>query len=577
MALVPDLIDRLRALQSGRGPWETHWRDIATYALPDAERFDTALSGGRPSSIDAVVSTPVAAERGRAIYDTTSLWAIDRGAAGTLSLVTPQSGTWFDIGTSDPFGTEPSDEEKRWYEQLRDYLFAVRANPKSGFWTSHKAAMRCVWAFGTAVCYSEESTKGVSSPISYRFIPLSENHLATNFEGVVDTNYRLFNRTARQCVERWGGEVSAKVRTMAASEKDKDKAVTILHAVYPREESGSRGSYGRNKKIASCYVEIDEKHLIGEGGYDEFPYRIDHWQRNNPGPYAEGPIALALADIKSQNMLAKSELRAVQQWTDPPIATPADTGARLNLNPRAVNPGYMTMQGHLLAAPIVTAQRPDFARAILDARREQLSRTLYIDVWQTIIEHPNMTATEALIRANEKGDLLGPVGTSLQIGLAFQVDRDVGILARQGAFEEGSPLAPPVSLRGRETNVRFTSPLDKLRRIPQLQGMSQLMSLVATAVQLDPSARHKINVGKMIDESADILQVPMTMITPDADYEEAVQRDQAAAGAQTGIAMTQGAGDAATAAATGAQSIANSPAASEILKRLAGVTGMPAQ
>src|SRR3990167_7749543 len=109
-ALVQDLLDRLKQLASDRSLWEQHWLETARYALPDAERFDTMFASGQTSSaIDAVVNTPVASQRSKEIFDMTSLWAVDRGANGTLSLVTPQSGTWHDLAPDDPLRAEPSD------------------------------------------------------------------------------------------------------------------------------------------------------------------------------------------------------------------------------------------------------------------------------------------------------------------------------------------------------------------------------------------------------------------------------------------------------------------------------------
>ena len=572
MALVSDLIDRLRQLQADRSQWEQVWLETARYALPDAERFDTMFAtGNATSAIDSVVSEPVAAKRSKEIYDQTSLWAIDRGANGTLSLVTPQSGTWHDVATDDPFGGEPSDAEEVFYQLLRDYLFATRGNPRSGYWVAHKAGVRSMWAFGTGVRFTAESDRGITSPISYAYVPLSENHLGTNFEGVVDTNFRLFRRSVRQCVEKWGTAMSAKVQADASDPKKKDRQVTILHAVYPRDEKGTYGNTNREAPWASCYVEVDEKNLIGESGYWEFPFVVYHWQRNNPGPYAEGPMALALADVKSLNMLAKSELRAVQTWVDPPYATRAGT-ERLNLNSRAPNPGFLDEQGNLMVKPIVTQQRPDFAQTILEARRAQLRTTLYIDLWQSIISSTReQTAYEVMIKNQEKGDLLGPVGSSLQTGLSFDFDREVGILARKGAFETGSPLSPPDSVRGKKIGVRFTSPLDKLRRLPQLQGMTQLATTVAQIAQFKPNVIGKVDWDAFIDEARDILDVPQKVMTPDEVLNAARQQEAAAANAASAVETTRAAGEAATAAGEGVQTIAASPAASDVLRRLAGV------
>lgn len=585
MSLVTDLLDRLRVLQNDRQVWLAHWLDIARYVLPDAERFDQMFATVGPTgtvldgraAVDTVVNEPIGARRSREIYDTTSLWAVDRGAAGTLALVTPQSATWHDLATDDPLGADATDDEQRFYERLRDYLFRTRGNPRSGFWTGQKSALRCVWAFGTAVLYIEESDRGIGSPISYRYVPLSECHLGTDFEGNVDTNFRLFQRSAQQCVEKWGSAVSAKTQQMADDPKRKDQLVTILHAVYPRNEKGSYGNTNRDNPFASCIVEIGEKKLIGESGFWEFPYRVDHWQRNNPGPYSEGPISLALAEVKSLNMLAKQELLGVQQWVNPPLGTSDDSLPRLNLNPRAINPGYVTADGKPLAVPIVTTQRPDFARTVLDARREQISEVTYLNLWQTILDSQReQTAYEVMVKAAEKGDMLGPVGTSLQTGLSFMVDREVAILARRGAFHPGSPLAAPVTLRGKNVAPVFTSPLDKMRRMPQLQGMTQLATIVTQVSQSHPDIADKIEWDEFVDEAADILSVPRKVMTPPDKLAAMRQAKQIQGAAAQSIATAHAAGAAAQQGAAGAQALADSPAASAILQKLAIGGQLPA-
>lgn len=572
MGLAQDILDRHRQLEVDRGIWLSHWYDIARFTLPDAERFDRMFAGGSNTSpIDAVVSEPIAARRGKDIYDMTSLWAVDRGAAGTLSLVTPQTGTWHDLTTDDPFGGEVSDEEERYYQRLRDYLFAIRNNPRSGFWPNHKSALRCMWAFGTSVLYIGDSGTGsADQPISYAFVPISENFLATNFEGIVDTNYRLYTRSARQCVEKWGTRCSSKVQAMAMDPKEKDKPVTIVHAVQPRAEKGSYGNTNRNSPWMSCHVEVDQKTILAESGFYEFPFRIDHWQRNSAQPYAEGPIAYALADIKSLNLLAKTELRAAQQHTDPPTATVAEPGNRLNLNPRANNPGYLNNQGQLLVQPIVTS-RPDFAQAVLETRRQQIRTTLYIDLWTTIIDSGReMTAYEVSIKNQERANMIGPVGTSMQSGLSFMVERELGILMRQGVFNPGMPLEPPDSLTGRNIGARFTSPLDRARKLGELQGVQQLWSLAASIAAVDPGVMDKLDADESLDFAQEVLGAPRRVMASDDVL--AARRQQRAAQAQqaSAIQSTAAAGVAAQESAAGADALAASPAAQAILQQLAG-------
>lgn len=572
MGLVTDLLYRFKELQAEREPWSNHWFDISKYTLPDAERFDAYFADAdRATAVDSVVSEPVAARRTREVYDMTSLWAIDRGAAGLISLKTPQTTTWHDLGSDDPFAGEATDDEKRWYELARDYLFSIRANPQSGFWVAHKAAIRSVWAFGTAVMFVEQGKPNLSAPIGYRHVPLSQCHLAADYNGLIDTNFRLFKLSARQCVQKLGqGNVSAKTLANADDPKKKDKPVSILHAVYPRAEAGSKGNTNKDAPWASCHIEVDEKHLIGESGFWQFPFRVDHWQRNNTSPYAEGPVAICLAEIKSLNLLSKSILRASQQMTDPPTGEPNDALPRLNLNPRARNPGAVNAQGQLLVHPIITAQRPDFAESVRAASRSQVEKTLYVHLWQTLIEPaPGETATAALIRNQERGELLGPVGTSLDVGLSHQVDREIGILSNRGAFAPGSPLEAPQSVQGKGVSARFTSPLDKARRLPEFQATQLLWQFAGQLAQEgSPQALDKLDADQSMDLAQDILGAPRKVMADDKTVAAKRQQRENTQRMQMGIAATQGAADAGQSAVAAVDAASKSPAAIAVLNRL---------
>lgn len=529
MAIATDILDMLQGYATARLPWEKHWRDIAVYSLPGVDRFDTMFQSGRQgtlAAIDAVVSEPVAARDAKSIYDQTSLWAVERGTAGFMSLVTPSSEKWHGVKLADPFADDPTDEERRWLEKYRDYLHAMRANPATGFWLAHKMAMRGIWSLGTSVIFVNSiDGGGASSPISYRYVPLSECYMATNFEGVVDTLFRSFVRSARNCVEKWGEACSAEVKAAAADPKKKDTPIELVHAVFPRKEMTDMARPGvLGGDYASFYVEAKTKHLIGESGYFSFPFVVHHWNRSGQGPYAEGPMAIALADVKSLNMLAKNALMASQQAVNPPMGMANDGLTRLNLNPGAPNIGAVSEEGRLLVQPIVTAPRPDFAQVVIEAKQNQIRESLYVNLWQNILD-PKMTATEALIRNQEKGEMLGPAGNSVMAGLNVQFDRETDILFRKNAFRPGEALAPPRSLAGRPIGVRSSSPLDRLQRTSELVGMQRLVEFAGMLAQVGKTeVLDRFDADEMIDIAQEILNAPRRALRPSADVAEGRQQ-----------------------------------------------------
>src|SRR5690606_39269434 len=179
-------------------------------------------------------------------------------------------------------------------------------------------------------------------------------------------------------------------------------------------------------------------------------------------------------------------------------------------------------------------------------------------------------ATEALIKAQEKGELLGPVGISLNEGLSHTVDREIAILGRKRAFEDDSPLAVPDSMADKELAPRFTSPLDRLRRASELVGMQRLVEFAGLLSGGDPQQAAKImarfDIDEMLEQAQEILGAPVSVLTDresaDESRQQGNQMQQLMAALQTAkmggdAAQSMGAG--ATAMAEGATVANNSP------------------
>lgn len=587
MSLVTDLISRSDAARQRRAYWEGIWDQIVKLCLPVEQAF-LGMNGIVNGQVDgALNSGPRSTDRVKRVYDNTAMWCIDRLASGMESLVTPQSEKWHGLGPTDPLAAIPNDEEKEWFARFRDFLFVTRYDPKAGFIAAHQKAIRSCVALGTGLIYIEENygrrgTSPRTTPMLYRYTPLSESYLATDEYGVVDSNFRRYTLTARQLAQKFGREkLSAKVQQMLDDPTKIETAVECLHAVCPREEAGSKYLEGtvRGSPWASYYIEMETKQLISEGGFFEFPFMVYHWLQQDNGPYAESAVMLALSEIKSLQEMGKNELRAFQQFTNPPLALPSEgVMNRPNLNPRALNYGAMGENGQLRVAPLVTMKEPQFVEQIMDTRRNSVKETLYVNLFQILIKNPEMTATEAMIRANEKGELLGPAGGKIQSGLAMGIDREIGIIERKGAFQDGSPLEPPASLGGRGIGARFTSPLDRLRRANEAIGITRTLETMLPLVKVQPNILDNFNLDKAARHLADIWNAPPDIITRMEDMLEKREQSDKEAQMAKGIAAAQGG---AAAAKDGAAAVSDATAPSimapqimdglnEILQRVRG-------
>lgn len=578
MTVAKDLLDEFRGIANGRTRWERYWRLVSAWVLPQTDDFGSMLERGGHAALDAVVNTPVASERSKHIYDMTSLWGIDRLTAGLISLKTPESDFWHDLDIDSDFNLKATGEQAVALEMLRDYLFKIRANPLSGFWPAHKAAVKSMCAFGDGWLYIRER-QGSRVPFGYQFIPIAEAFPGIDPEGNTNRMFRPFYWTAEQVVREFGEEkVSGKVKEMANDPARKHHRVQVLHAVRPRDDT-SRSTPGiRGAAFASWYLLPHDEHIIGEGGYWDFPFTRYAWSNQGQRPYSEGPVAYAISEIQSLNALARDELLASQQHLRPPTATIGKNFGRLNFNPGANNPGLISADGKMLFAPLTSGSRPDFAQAVLEQRRASVREALYLNLWQVLIADVQAgpeTATEAMLRAQEKGEMLGPVGISLNEGLSHNVDREVGILSRKGAFAPGSPLAMPESMEGIDVAPQFTSPLDRLRKVSQVIGAQRTLEIAIALEQVKPGTLARIDTDEMLELAQDTYGAPRKMLRPREEGQAAREQMQQAQDAATTIQGMQGAGDAARAMGEGAQAAAggvealrNSPAVRDALQQM---------
>lgn len=543
-SLAEDHIARVEQLSSQRAYFEAAWRQVSDVAAPDAAQFETGLifgsnklqnNGGFGSSSQF----PTATKRSKKIYDTTAINAIDRLASGIEALVIPQSEYWHGIGISDLTKINMTDDEKRWTESQRDLLFRVRYDADSGFVPAMQTAVRRCIQFGNGFIYVDEGWDN-KAMIRYRYMPLNECYVAEDAYGQINTWYRVYSLTAKQAVSMFGDRVCATIKAAAAKPKEMDNKYTFIQCVYKREEYGSFSEGMLRAPFASVHIDLEGRDVVRESGYTTFPIIDFRWLPEPGKIYGEGPVMRVLSDIQSLNLMGRNELIASDIALKPPLLV-ANSGVmnRPNANPGAIIMGGIAPNGQKLVDTLHTQQRLDFFTNVLNAKQAQVKDSLYITLFQTLVRNPQQSATEALIRANEKAELLGPAGTRLQAGLSKMIDRELDILIKRGLYEPTSQYAIPRSLQGKKVNIEFTSPLDRMRRIKQVEGTQQLTNILAPLAANDPEIMDIIDTDEMARGSADILNVPIAFIRPQAKIEAIRQgrRDQAAQQAQSQNAL----------------------------------------
>jgi len=497
--LARDILSRQSELEHVRSMYETVWERVADFVSPDSPPMN--WRGGRDDRSNQ-------AERGERrsalVYDNTITSAVDRLTAGLESLITPQSEKWHGISTA-AMDDEEDEKEKEWAEGLRDFLFSIRYSASSNFVPAIQAVYANVVKFGPAYLYAEEAFRGTM--IRYASIPVNEGFIARNRWGEVDIFHRRYERTARDLAQLVGYEKLPKaIRNLVDDPAKALEKVSIIQAIQPRNERRTYDLAGErvylDSEFVSYHIVESEEEVVKEKSFGTFPIACFNWRRYEGDVYGTSPCIQALTTVRELNAVRHSGLRALQQVTDPATASHADLDYVPALNPGANYEGLVDDNGRLMIQPINVGQNPTYAFNYAQERASDVNDMLYVNLFQTLVQNPQMTATEALIRQEEKGALLGPAGSVIQSGFATNLDRELALLEDKGLYADGSRFIPPASLQGKAIRATFTSPLDVLRRAAEARDTMQLVQSAMGMASADPSVIDNIDS----DEALRVIQ-----------------------------------------------------------------------
>tara|TARA_R100001594_G_scaffold18582_1_gene36692 strand:- start:1164 stop:2801 length:1638 start_codon:yes stop_codon:yes gene_type:complete len=504
--LVTKIISKQESLKSFRTPWENLWQDCAEYVNPNRGDFSTIRYRGNTNRYEK-------------IYDTTAPLANENLASGLHSFLTSPSQRWFVLKTFD----DKLNQElpvKEWLDTTTNILYDRVFNiPETNFNSQAHELYLDLGSFGTGVMMVQDKA---GAPISFRTHHLADCFIQENDAGFVDTLYRKYKRTGRQLIERFGETVPENVVKISA--KDPYREFEVIHAVEPSETYGEPMKKPTSKPYKSCYVLVEEKTLLEEGGFDEFPYMVPRWQKVAGEIYGRSPSMTSLPDIKMVNQMMKTIIKAAQKVTDPPLLVP-DDGFILPVKtvPGGLNFYRSGTQDRI--EPLETKARPDIGLEMVQNRREHIMAAFHVD-WMQLPDNkqknPNMTATEVMARQEEKMRLMGPMVGRLQVEfLGPLIDRVFRIMTRKRQL----PPAP-TELQGMEMKIEYVSPIAKAQKTNQMFTITRLFESMAPLLQVKPELLDNMNVDETFRFFHHLLDAPPQILNEKEEVEQVRQERQ---------------------------------------------------
>lgn len=450
-------------LANERSNWDSHWREIAERMWPDlSNRF---LTRGH--------NRTTGEKRTTKMFDSTAAQALSRFATVFESMVTPRNQRWHRLRASDK-KLNKIRRVRLWFEEVTELIFTVRYAPQANFASQQQGINMYLGAFGTGAMFVDELKTNVRG-IRYKACPLDSTYFLENHQGIIDTSYRYFTFTARQAVQKWGQDkLSKKINN--AYEKNSTDEFKFIHAVVPRSDYDPMKIDGKNMPFASIYVEESEKTTVSEGGYRTFPYAVSRYVQMPGETYGRSPGMLALPTVKTLNEEKKTVLKQGHRAVDP-VLLAHDDGVvdNFSMRPGAINTGGVDAEGRRLVQELPVGNL-SVGYQMMEQERQVINDIFLITLFQILTETPQMTATEVLERAQEKGALLSPTfGRQQSEYLGPLIEREIELLQMQRLLP---PMPPELIEADGDYEIIYDSPLSRAQRAEEASGLIRSLQLI---------------------------------------------------------------------------------------------------
>ena len=418
------------ALLEIRQPWEIIWQENSDYIMP---RRNPGIKGAITANTDKETR----------LFDSTAIHANMTLANGQLAWMSPQESAWFSYETPDSI---EDDEADVWMSKATATVRLALARSK--FYNVIHEFYLDRGGFGTACMFCEQSKNG---GLHFELFSVGTFAIDEDDEGNIDTIFREYEWTARQCSKKFGEDnVSDEIKECMTDGKDCNRKFVIVHAIYPREDA--HRDFGKfddmNMPIASVYFEKKTSVINRESGYEEIPVfasRYLEWGTGTGNLYGWCPAFAAVPEARQVNFLQEMLDALAEKKAFPPILAPDEMEGEINVNAAEITYHDKAMAGQTERMPREWNLAGDYniGKDRVEERQQSIRDAFHVDLFEMFAQlDKQMTAREVAARSQERLIQFSPTFARLTTEL-FEplLARVFGIMLRSGALGQ-----PPLSL-----------------------------------------------------------------------------------------------------------------------------------
>lgn len=514
------LLKRFDEAKKKRSQYMDIWQEVSNYVLPHRGGFYDILPNTGAIQIY---------DRNTEIYDDTATNALTKAASAFYSYTANPATQWFNMTLS----YKPTNSRKKPKYTLAELL----ANYDVKYYLDNISRITCTFinehlsspyhgfcqellAFSTsAFLILEDFTDKV---INIQPVSTKDLYVLNDIYGGIGEVYRTVILTNEQAIGLFGRALDESILKDARENPLKERV--FIHAVLPRPFYDPSKKDNLNMPIASYWIDYTTKKLVGESGYEEFPYSVGRINVPAGHVYGFSPAMNIRHTIKSLNKLAKQKLSAGDLALNPSMNVPIDTYINpLSMKPAALN--YHEMDAQRVAEPMHTIGNFQITIETIQDAREQVRQGMMIDlIEQTDKDNTYQAMQEQLLQLK----LMSPwQGYLERDALKPLIIRVFNILRRRGnILPEPPAILQEAFKEGLGLNLTFQSPLAKAQRHFDVSATERTLAFGAQLAEI--GGLEFINVEKAIRLYSDLLGAPSEILFSEAEVKRK-QRERAKA------------------------------------------------
>lgn len=528
---IGQIIGLCESMFSAQYPMRSLWQTLSDHFYPERADFTITRNIGAELSDQLVDSYPI---------------LLRRDLGNSLSSLLRQ-GDWFEVGIKG----DPDYQGKAWLEYATKRQYQFMRDRKSNFVRATKEGDHDYCTFGQTVISVEMNRN--RDGLLYRCWHLRDCAWFDDEDGSVGGLARKWTPKITDLIKVFG-EKRMHSKILEVKDKTPLKEVNCRHLVIPSEMYGEESLM--RFKYVSIWIDVDNQHEIACYGENHFMYVVPRFQTIAGSPYAYSPATVvALPDARTLQAMTYTLLEAGERYTRPPlIATMKAVRGDVNLQADGitwVDDEYDEKMGEALRPLIQNTSGFPIGLNQKEGIVEVLRSAFFLDKINLPPADREMTAYEFSERMKQYRREILPLIAPIESEYNGQLcDASFTLLMANGLL--GSPYDIPESLKDKDVEFKFISPLSKSEEEEKVTRFSIVAKLLSEAVEFDPDVVENFDFDTAIRDAItgsgaptpwmhDIETVKASRLqsAKQRDALEQAQRAEAQAGTVAANQMTQ--------------------------------------